>query len=65
MLRLVLSAIVLVGAVAAAKPTLADPTNVTMPDREQATAAVTEQAAQPAAWPPYLDTTAQVGSGWG
>jgi hypothetical protein len=36
MLRLVLSAIVLVGAVAAAKPTLADPTNVTMPDREQA-----------------------------
>jgi hypothetical protein len=63
--RLVLSAMILLGAVAAAQPAFADPLAMTNPDYAQAAAAVTEQSAQPAAWSPSSDATAPVGFGWG
>jgi hypothetical protein len=65
MLRLVLSVTILVGAVAVARPTFADPVAASTPDYAQATAVVTEQPAQPAAWSPSSDATAPVGFGWG
>jgi hypothetical protein len=66
MRRLVLSAIVVVGTVAAARPTFANPIAVTVPDYAQAAAEVTNQPAQPVAWSPSSDaTTAPVGFGWG